>query len=88
MTFVAEIVSGGVLGPDNLAASLALAMRMGAAVNALLIVRLRIPAIVATLASGYILNSFIVAIQHRSFGLVGARSRRCCACVSPKSPAR
>jgi ribose transport system permease protein len=74
VTFAAYIVSGGVLGPDQLAASLALALAMGAvvgAVNAFLIVRLRIPAIVATLASGYILYSFIVAIQTRGFGRVG-----------------
>ena len=74
VTFAAYVVSGGVFGPGHFAASLALALAMGAVVggvNAFLIVRLRIPSIVATLASGYILYSFIVAIQTRGFGRVG-----------------
>lgn len=74
VTFSAYVVSGGVLGQGHLAASLALALVTGAVVgvvNAFLIVRLRIPAIVATLASGYILYSFIVTIQSRGFGRVG-----------------
>ena len=74
VTFSAYVVSGGVFGQGHIAASLALALAIGAlvgAVNALLIVRLRIPSIVATLASGYILYSFIVAIQNRGFGRVG-----------------
>lgn len=74
VTFSAYVVSGGVLGQGHLAASLALALATGAVVgvvNAFLIVRLRIPAIVATLASGYILYSFIVTIQTRGFGRVG-----------------
>lgn len=74
VTFSAYVVSGGLLGQGHVAASLALALAIGAlvgAINALLIVRLRIPSIVATLASGYILYSFIVAIQNRGFGRVG-----------------
>lgn len=74
VTFSAYIVSGGVLGQDHILASLLLTLATGAiagSVNALLIVRLRIPSIVATLATGYILYSFIVTIQNRGFGRVG-----------------
>jgi hypothetical protein len=70
VTFVAEIVSGGVLGPDNLAASLALAMRMVAAVNALLIVRLRIAKVSGALivvALTLILSALV--LRCRLFGL-------------------
>lgn len=74
VTFSAYIVSGGVFGQEHVLASLLLSLSMGiaaGAVNAFLIVRLRIPSIVATLASSYILYSFIVAIQNRGFGRVG-----------------
>jgi len=74
ITFGAYIMSAGFLGQGNTAGSLALTVLAGAlagALNALLIVRLRIPAIVATLASGYIIYSLIVAIQSGVFSRVG-----------------
>lgn len=74
ITFSAYLMSSGLLGQGNVAASLALAIAAGGLVgafNALLIVRLRIPAIVATLASGYIVYSFIGIIQRNGFHRVG-----------------
>jgi ribose transport system permease protein len=74
ITFGAYIMSAGFLGHGNTSGSLALTVLAGAlagALNALLIVRLRIPAIVATLASGYIIYSLIVAIQSGGFSRVG-----------------
>lgn len=74
ITFGAYIMSAGFLGQGNIAGSLALTLLAGGlagALNALLIVRLRIPAIVATLASGYIIYSLIVAIQGGGFTRVG-----------------
>ncbi|OHV89876.1 ABC transporter permease [Mesorhizobium sp. ORS 3428] len=67
VTFSAYVMSAGVLGQDNVAGSVLLSVLVGAltgAVNVALIVRLRIPAIVATLASGYILYSLTVSIQN------------------------
>ncbi|WEX91050.1 ABC transporter permease [Sinorhizobium garamanticum] len=74
ITFGAYVMSAGIAGDDNIVGSLALTLLVGAlagAVNAALIVRLRIPAIVATLASGYIIYSFIVAIQSGGFSRIG-----------------
>ncbi len=74
VTFGAYVMSAGLVGHDNIPASVALTLLVGIAagvVNAALIVRLRIPAIVATLATGYILYSFIVAIQSGGFSRVG-----------------
>ncbi|MGO7860087.1 ABC transporter permease [Rhizobium ruizarguesonis] len=74
ITFGAYVMSAGFLGQGNVLGSLALTLMAGAlagALNALLIVRLRIPAIVATLASGYIIYSLIVAIQSGGFSRVG-----------------
>ncbi|WP_234827242.1 ABC transporter permease [Sinorhizobium meliloti] len=74
ITFGAYVMSAGIAGDGNIAGSLALTLLLGAlvgAVNAALIVRLRIPAIVATLASGYIIYSFIVAIQSGGFSRIG-----------------
>ncbi len=73
ITFGAYVMSAGFLGQGNILGSLALTLMAGAlagALNALLIVRLRIPAIVATLASGYIIYSLIVAIQSGGFSRV------------------
>lgn len=74
VTFGAYVMSAGLAGDGNVLGSLALTLLVGAvagAVNAALIVRLRIPAIVATLASGYIIYSLIVAIQSGGFSRVG-----------------
>ncbi|WP_416355876.1 ABC transporter permease [Aureimonas phyllosphaerae] len=74
VTFSAYVMSAGFLGDGNVLGSLFLTLAAGAvvgAVNALLIVRLRIPAIVATLATGYIIYSLIVAIQSAGFNRVG-----------------
>lgn len=74
ITFGAYVMSAGIAGDGNIVGSLALTLLVGAlagAVNAALIVRLRIPAIVATLASGYIIYSFIVAIQSGGFSRIG-----------------
>ncbi len=74
VTFGAYVMSAGLLGNGNIPASVALTLLVGiaaGAVNAALIVRLRIPAIVATLATGYILYSLIVAIQSGGFSRVG-----------------
>lgn len=74
ITYSAYVMSAGLLGEGNIVGSLLLSLAVGVlagAVNALLIVRLRIPAIVATLASGYIIYSFIVAIQSGGFSRIG-----------------
>ncbi|WP_036242693.1 ABC transporter permease [Mesorhizobium sp. STM 4661] len=74
VTFGAYVMSAGLLGQGNISGSVALTLLVGVAagaVNAALIVRLRIPAIVATLSTGYILYSFIVAIQSGGFDRVG-----------------
>ncbi len=74
ITFGAYVMSAGLVGEGNIFGSLALTLLIGAvagAVNAALIVRLRIPAIVATLASGYIIYSLIVAIQSGGFNRIG-----------------
>jgi ribose transport system permease protein len=74
VTFGAYVMSANFLGAGNVAGSLFLTLLMGVAVgalNALLVVRLRIPAIVATLASGYIIYSLIVAVQSNGFTRVG-----------------
>ena len=74
VTFGAYVMSAGLLGQGNIPGSVALTLLVGAlagAVNAALIVRLRIPAIVATLATGYILYSLIVVIQSGGFSRVG-----------------
>ncbi len=74
ITFGAYLMSAGLVGPDNMVGSLALALTAGlltGAFNALLIVRLRIPAIVATLASGYIVYSLIGIVQRGGFRRVG-----------------
>jgi ribose transport system permease protein len=74
ITLGAYLMSAGLMGPDNVVGSLALALIAGlltGAFNALLIVRLRIPAIVATLASGYIVYSLIGIIQRGGFRRVG-----------------
>lgn len=74
VTFGAYVMSANFLGTGNVAGSLFLTLLMGVAVgavNALLVVRLKIPAIVATLASGYIIYSLIVAVQSIGFTRVG-----------------
>ncbi|WP_246812778.1 ABC transporter permease [Ensifer sp. ENS07] len=74
ITFGAYVMSAGIVGDGNVIGSLALTLLVGGlagAVNTVLIVRLRIPAIVATLASGYIIYSFIVAIQSAGFSRIG-----------------
>ncbi|QLH14175.1 ABC transporter permease [Paracoccus pantotrophus] len=74
ITFGAYVMSAGLLGQDNIALSILLTLGAGAligALNAGLIVLLRIPAIVATLASGYIIYSLIVAVQSSGFSRVG-----------------
>jgi ribose transport system permease protein len=74
ITFGAYVMSAGLLGEGNILGSLALTMLVGilaGVLNAALIVKLRIPAIVATLASGYIIYSLIVAIQSGGFSRVG-----------------
>lgn len=74
ITFGAYVMSSGLLGDANTMASVCLTLAAGAligAFNAGLIVLLRIPAIVATLASGYIIYSLIVAVQSAGFSRVG-----------------
>ncbi len=74
ITFGAYVMSAGFMGQGNVVGSLGLALLIGVAAGALntvLIVKLRIPAIVATLASGYIIYSCIVAIQSSGFSRVG-----------------
>jgi ribose transport system permease protein len=74
ITFGAYVMSTGLLGHGNLIGSFALTLFVGVlagALNAALIVKLRIPAIVATLASGYIIYSLIVAVQSNGFSRIG-----------------
>ena len=74
ITFGAYVMSAGLLGHSNVGMSILLTLGAGALIgvlNAGLIVLLRIPAIVATLASGYIIYSLIVAIQSSGFSRVG-----------------
>ncbi|KVK54034.1 ABC transporter permease [Agrobacterium deltaense] len=74
ITFGAYVMSAGFLGQGNILGSLGLTLLIGVvagALNAALIVKLKIPAIVATLASGYIIYSLIVAIQGGGFSRIG-----------------
>ena len=74
ITFGAYVMSAGFAGQGNVLGSLGLALLVGVVagtLNAALIVKLKIPAIVATLASGYIIYSLIVAIQSSGFSRVG-----------------
>lgn len=74
ITFSAYVMSAGFAGAGNTAGSLVLALMVGIAAGALngfLVMRLRIPAIVATLASGYVLYSLIVTVQKSGFQRVG-----------------
>lgn len=71
VTFSAYLMSAGFLG-GNIVAGIAVSLAMGVCaglLNALLVWKLRIPSIVATLATGYILYSLIVAIQQASDGV-------------------
>jgi ribose transport system permease protein len=71
VTFSAYLMSAGLLG-GSVIAGIAISLVMGVAaglLNSLLVWKLRIPPIVATLATGYILYSLIVAIQQASDGV-------------------
>jgi ribose transport system permease protein len=66
VTFSAYLMSAGFLGANFTLGGVVVALAMGACaglLNSLLIWKLRIPSIVATLATGYILYSLIVAVQ-------------------------
>lgn len=74
ITFGAYVMSAGLLGEGNFFGSLLLSLFVGVvagALNAVLVVKLRIPAIVATLASGYMVYSLIVSVQSGGFSRVG-----------------
>jgi ribose transport system permease protein len=71
VTFSAYLMSAGFFGGNVLAgviASLVMGILTGC-LNSALIVLLRIPSIVATLATGYILYSSIVAVSHANVGV-------------------
>lgn len=74
ITFGAYVMSAGFFGQDNIAASMALTLAVGVVagvMNAVLVIKLRIPAVIATLATGYIIYSLIVAVQNAGFGRIG-----------------
>jgi ribose transport system permease protein len=74
ITFGAYVMSAGFLGPDNIIGSLGLTLLVGSVaglLNAALVIKLRIPAVIATLATGYIIYTLIVAVQNAGFGRVG-----------------
>jgi ribose transport system permease protein len=74
ITFGAYVMSAGFLGPNNIIGSLGLTLLVGiiaGLLNAALVIKLRIPAVIATLATGYIIYSLIVAVQNAGFGRVG-----------------
>jgi ribose transport system permease protein len=72
---VSAYLSAGLLGSHatllNLLEALAAGLAIGVS-NAFLVARLRLPAIVATLASGYIVYSFIIYLETRGEGTTNA----------------
>ena len=74
ITFGAYVMSAGFVGPGNIVGSLVLTLLVGViagSLNAALVIKLRIPAVIATLATGYIIYSLIVAVQNAGFGRIG-----------------
>ncbi|MGX8014225.1 ABC transporter permease (plasmid) [Mesorhizobium sp. ORM8.1] len=71
VTYSAYVMSAGFFGYDDIWASLALSLIVGVAsglLNAFLVTKLRIPTIVATLATGYILYSLTLKAQSLGTG--------------------